>query len=140
MKAIKEQCGYGLLQIFFFIIILGLIGKFLFAVVPLFSENQYVKGALKSLVSSGEKLDDLTDAEIKKKLGNFYLINNVRSEGPTKNILIDRKNNKTLVTIDYEARANFFWIIDVVVVFQNHLDSTRPNQCCKPAPDTRPAN
>lgn len=133
MKAISKQRGYSMLQLGLIIVIAGFIGKFLFATVPLFAENQYVESALTSLTASGEKLDDMTDAEIKKKLGNFYLINNVRSEGPTKNIVIDRKNNKTLVTVDYEARANFFWIIDVVVGFKNHLDSTRPNQCCKPA-------
>ena len=132
LKSIKHQRGLGMLQWALVIAIAGFFLLFAFKVVPLYAENRYVESALRSLQSSGEKLEQMTDGEINKKLNNFYLVNNVRSEGPTKNIKVVRESEKAVVTIDYETRVPLFWNIDLVVSFQNHLDSTRPGQCCKP--------
>jgi hypothetical protein len=132
-KTIKCQRGLGMLQWALVIAIAGFFLLFAFKVIPLYAENRYVESALRSLESGGEKLENMTDAEIKKKLDNFYMINNVRSEGPTKNIKIDRRSEDLLITIDYETRTPLFYNIDLVVSFQNHLDSARPGQCCKPA-------
>lgn len=132
LKSIKRQRGLGILQWLVIIIVVVVVGKFAFTVVPIYTENMYVQSALKSLDSSVEKLENMTDAEIKKKLTNFYLINNVRSEGPTKNIKIEREAERVVVTIDYEARDEYLFNIDIIMSFQNHLDSSRPGQCCKP--------
>lgn len=132
IKSIKHQRGLGMLQFALVIAIAGFFLLFAFKVIPLYAENRYVESALRSLENSGEKLEQMTDAEISKKLNNFYMINNVRSEGPTKNIKVVRESEKVVVTIDYETRVPFFWNIDLVLRFQNHLDSTRPGQCCKP--------
>lgn len=131
-KTIKGQRGLGMLQWTLVIAVAGFFLLFAFKVIPLYAENRYVESALRSLDSSGEKVENMTDAEIKKKLDNFYMINNVRSEGPTKNIKIDRRSEDLLITIDYETRVPLFYNIDLVVSFQNHLDSARPGQCCKP--------
>ena len=69
---------------------------------------------------------------------NFYMVNNVRSEGP-QNIVIDRKSKSLLVKIDYENRANLFYNIDIVMRFQNHLDGDQPNLCCKPLAESSAA-
>jgi len=132
LKSIKHQRGLGMLQWALVIAIAGFFLLFAFKVVPLYAENRYVEVALRSLENGGEKLEQMTDSEIKKKLNNFYMLNNVRSEGPTKNIKIARESEKALVTVDYETRVPLFWNIDLVLSFQNHLDSTRPGQCCKP--------
>jgi len=131
-KLIKHQRGLGMLQWALVIAIAGFFLLFAFKVIPLYAENRYVESALRSLETSGEKLEQMTDAEITKKLNNFYMINNVRSEGPTKNIKIERESEKAVVTVDYETRVPLFYNIDLVLSFQNHLDSTRPGQCCKP--------
>ena len=131
-KTIKSQRGLGMLQWALVIAVAGFFLLFAFKVVPLYAENRYVESALRSLETGGEKVQDMTDAEIKKKLGNFYMINNVRSEGPTKNIKIDRRSEDLLITVDYETRVPLFYNIDLVLSFQNHLDSSRPGQCCKP--------
>lgn len=136
-KTIKRQRGLGMLQWALVIAIAGFFLLFAFKVVPLYAENRYVESALRSLETGGEKVRDMTDAEIRKKLGNFYMINNVRSEGPTKNIKIDRRSEDLLITIDYETRVPLFYNIDLVLSFQNHLDSARPGQCCKPATATK---
>lgn len=132
LKLIKRQRGMGMLQWALVLAIAGFFLLFAFKVVPLYAENRYVESALRSLENGGEKLEQMTDAEITKKLNNFYMINNVRSEGPTKNIKIERESEKAVVTVDYETRVPLFYNIDLVLDFQNHLDSTRPGQCCKP--------
>lgn len=131
-KTIKSQRGLGMLQWALVIAVAGFFLLFAFKVVPLYAENRYVESALRSLETGGEKIGEMTDTEIKKKLGNFYMINNVRSEGPNKNIKIDRGSEDLLITIDYETRVPLFYNIDLVLSFQNHLDSSRPGQCCKP--------
>jgi hypothetical protein len=133
MNSIKSQRGMGMLQLALVLAVAGFFLLFAFKVVPMYAENRYVESALRSLTDGGTKLEELSTAEINKKLNNFYMINNVRSEGPTKNIKVDRDSEKVLVTVDYETRENLFWNIDLVVFFNNHLDSTRPNECCKPA-------
>jgi hypothetical protein len=129
-----RQRGFSMLQWLVILVVAGFFLLFAFKLVPLYSENLYVVSALKSLQDSGTRLNDMSDMEIKRKLDSFYMINNVRSEGPTKSLKVDRSNNKVLVTIDYETRVNFMMNIDMVMVFKNHLDSTRVEMCCKPLP------
>ncbi len=137
MKTLKKQQGLTLLAWILVLIVAGFFLLCAFKIVPLYAENRYVISALRSLVEPGSSLEEMTDAEIKRKLSNFYTINNVRGTGP-QNIVIKRESKKVLITIDYEARTTLFdnapllRTVDVAVTFQNHLDSTMPNQCCKP--------
>ncbi|MDO8342245.1 MAG: DUF4845 domain-containing protein [Cellvibrio sp.] len=133
IKSIRRQRGLGMLQWALVIAVAGFFLLFAFKVIPLYAENRYVESALRSLETGGEQLEQMTDAEIKSKLGKFYTINNVRSIGPTESIKVERDSENALVTVDYETRVPLFWNIDLVVSFQNHLDSSRPGQCCKPA-------
>ncbi len=136
VKSLKHQRGLGLLQWGLILAVAGFFLLFAFKVVPLYAENRYVESALRSLVAGGEKIEEMSDGEIKKKLNNFYMINNVRTDGPQQ-IKIEREAEKAVVIIDYETRVPLFYNIDLVLVFKNHLDSTRPGQCCKPT--TSPA-
>jgi len=135
-KSMHQQRGLTMISWIFVLAILAFCGMFAFAVVPMYAENRYVEQALKSLVEPGERVTEMSDAEIKKKIMNFYMINNVRSDGP-QNIVIDRKSKGLLISIDYENRANLLWNIDIVTSFQNHLDGEHPNLCCKPAAEQR---
>ena len=135
---LSQQGGFSMLQWLVIIAVAGFFLVFGFKVVPLYSENMYVVSALKSLQDSGSRLQDMTNNEITSKLNNFYMINNVRSEGPTKNLKIDRSaSDKVIVKIDYETRVNFFHNIDLVLKFENHLDSSNAAMCCKPLPSTK---
>ncbi len=137
LKSLKCQRGLGMLQWALVIAIAGFFLMFAFKVIPLYAENRYVESALRALVGSGDNLEEMSNTEITKKLNSFYMINNVRSAGPTENIKIEREAEKTLVTIDYETRVPLMYNIDLVLSFKNHLDSTKPTQCCKP--DSKPA-
>lgn len=131
IKSLKQQAGLTMVSWIFVLAVVAFCGMFGFAVVPMYAENIYVEKALKSLVEPGGNLAEMSDSEIRKRLLNFYLVNNVRSEG-AQNIVIDRKSKALLVTIDYENRTNLFYNIDVVTSFQNHLDADDPKSCCKP--------
>jgi len=129
--ALKKQQGLGMLSL---LLVLAVAGFFLlcaFKIVPLYAENRYVVAGLKDLVEPGTRLEEMSTVEIKKKMNNFYTINNVRSPGP-QNIVVDRDAKKVVVKIDYETRVNLFRNIDVIASFTNHLDSTNPGQCCTP--------
>jgi len=134
MKLLKDQAGMGLIQLLVVLAAAGFFLLFAFRVVPLYAENRYVVVGLRALQDSGNRLVEMSDSEIIKKMQNFYLINNVRSEGPTKNLKIDRSHNRIMVTVDYETRVNLLYNIDLVLTFANHLNSDHIELCCKPLP------
>lgn len=128
----KYESGMSMIALMCLIVLLVFCGLFAFRVVPMYAENAYVVQALKSLNEPGASLDDMSDKEIIKKLNTFYAVNNVRSDGP-QNIIIDRKKSeRVVVKVDYESRERLMYNIDVVASFENHLDSSRPDKCCKP--------
>jgi Tfp pilus assembly protein PilE len=137
-KAMQQQHGLTMISWVFVLAIVAFCGMFAFAVVPMYAENMYVEKALKSLAEPNNNLAEMSNAEINKRLQNFYMVNNVRSEGAQK-IVIDRKSTDLLIRIDYENRINLFYNIDIVTSFQNHLDAGNPSQCCKPLVDKRAA-
>jgi hypothetical protein len=135
-SSLQKQRGLTMISWVFVLAILAFCGMFTFRVVPMYAENMYVVKALKSLGEPGSQLNEMSDSEIKKKLQNFYMVNNVRSEG-AQNIVIDRKSKNLLIKIDYENRTNLFYNIDIVARFENHLDGDHPDLCCKPLADSR---
>ena len=105
-----------------------------FRVAPPYFDNIYVKDALKSLIeleNPSTGFDNVTNEAIKKHLGNYFLINNVRGEA-TRAIEIERTRRKFLVNINYEVRVPLIYNIDVVMTFANQFDSAQPEACCKP--------
>lgn len=137
MKTLARQRGMGLFQWLVVLAAAGFFLMFAFKVVPLYAENKYVISALRSIQDSGDRLSDMSDSEIRKKLENFYMINNVRSDGPTENIEIYRSHERILVTVDYETRVPFLWNIDLVLTFENHLNSNHVELCCSPLPSEK---
>jgi hypothetical protein len=122
------------------IALLAVLGFFLlcaFKIVPLYAENRYIISALKSLADSEQQLVAMNNAEIRQKMNNFYMVNNVRSS-EARNIEIERSPKGVSVTVDYEARVRLFddapllGTVYIVIDFKNHLDSSRIGDCCKP--------
>lgn len=133
LRARKYQQGAGLIQWIAGLAILGLLGLFVVKVTPIYMENRLVQTGLKSLTKSGERLSEMSNADISKRLDTFYMINNVKSRNAVDGLDIDRSGaDRVIVKIDYEERVNFFSNIDLVLTFENHLDSSLPDFCCKP--------
>jgi hypothetical protein len=53
----------------------------------------------------------------------------VRGEA-AKALNVERRQEKTIISVNYETRIPFLANIDVVVKFDNVLDSSRPDECC----------
>ena len=131
MKSLQKQNGIGMINLIIIIMIVAFLANFAIKIVPMYVDNRMVITGLKSLAEPGNNLNQMSDAEIKKKMFNFFLINNVASED-AKKIVIEHKADSLIIKSDYETRANLFANIDLVMSFRNHLDSTRPTECCKP--------
>lgn len=117
---------------FVFLILIGVFFVFTaFKVVPPYAENRYIVSALKSLARNNNDLFSVSSADMREQLTKFYTVNNVRTEG-RKNIDIDRRSSRVIITIAYETRVEFFHNVDLVFSFDNQLDSSAPEQCCTP--------
>ncbi|UTA46284.1 DUF4845 domain-containing protein [Simiduia sp. 21SJ11W-1] len=133
----NQQLGMSSLNL---ILVLAVAGFFLmcaFKLVPVYSENQYIVSALESLRDKDKPVSQMSPSEIKHHLSNFYMINGVRSVGSS-NIEIERERNRNIITINYEVRVPLIYNISVVVDFQNYMDTSKPEECCRPPVDYRP--
>lgn len=129
----QYQTGAGLIYWIVCIAVVAFIATFLIRVVPFYLDNRLIQTGLKALVKDGDRLHELNDEEIRKRLYNFYNINNIRSNAPNKGLSIDRtRSDRVIVKVDYEERVAFFANIELLLTFENHLDSSLPDFCCRP--------
>ncbi|WP_111643074.1 DUF4845 domain-containing protein [Marinimicrobium alkaliphilum] len=120
--------------------LIALVGFFLLLIIrltPLYLDDRMISSALRSVADSPQELEAMTNAEIQQKLRNFYTVNGVRFE-EARGVVIERGANGILVRIDYDRRVRLFenapllGTVYIVLEFENHLDSQRFDQCCKP--------
>ena len=90
---------------------------------PLFLDNSFVNAAIQSL--ENESVHTLTDRQIRRKLSDYFMVNNVRDVN-VKDLVIERNKTATVVRLDYERRVNFLANVDVVVAFENIYDTSAP--------------
>ncbi|WP_444936315.1 DUF4845 domain-containing protein [Microbulbifer sp. JMSA004] len=95
---------------------------------PAYVDARYVNEGLKTL-GQNPNLENMTSGQIKKELGRFFLINNVRGE-PTKSVQVVRGAKSTVVSINYELRQPLMYNVDVVMKFNKQLDTAKPELCC----------
>ncbi len=131
METAKLQRGVSMPVL---ILILALAGFFLtvaFKIVPVYVENRYIVAALNTLGEDAPELQSMTTREIRSDLQRIYSLNNIRSEG-SKEIDVDKQSDRVVVRVAYETRVPLFLNIDVMMSFDNELDSSQPDQCCDP--------
>lgn len=127
----KQQRGMTTLGFMFVILLAVFVIYTAFKVVPPYAENRYIVSALKSLARNEDDLFSLSNGQIRDRLIKFYTVNNVRSEG-SKNIDIDRRSSRVIVTIAYDEEVEYFHNISLLFRFNNQLDSSVPERCCAP--------
>ena len=130
MKTLKKQRGLSSLGWLFVISVAGFALLCGFKLGPVYLDNSFVRGALQSLAKEGE-VGSMSNGEIRSKLSKLFTINNIRGE-VTKKVKVERKKDRVLVNINYEERIPLIYNIDVVLTFENQLDSSRPGECCSP--------
>tara|TARA_B100000809_G_scaffold66641_1_gene63448 strand:- start:4294 stop:4731 length:438 start_codon:yes stop_codon:yes gene_type:complete len=131
-----SSCSQRGMSVFNFLIVMMVAGFFMmfaFKVVPYYAENMYVVEALKTVGESAKPVSEMNKREIKTIIQRHYMLNNVRAEGPN-NIDVDRSRDGLLVNINYEVRVPFLEVLnlDLVMSFENQLDSSDVEACCKP--------
>lgn len=126
----NKQAGMNSLLLLFVLASCGFILTCFFKIGPAYMDNRYIVSALKSLAKDHpDDLAQLSKESIRQELSKFYTINNVRGEA-AKALDVERRQDKTIITIAYETRIPFLANIDVVVKFNNVLDSSHPDKCC----------
>jgi Domain of unknown function (DUF4845) len=130
-KGLKKQRGLSTLGWLMTIAVFGFVLMCGFKMGPVYLDNSFVVGALKSLAESESDLKQLSNRDIRTKLNKMFAINNIRGD-VTKQVKIVREQNRVLVNINYEKRVPLFYNVDVVMTFNNQLDSSRPGECCTP--------
>lgn len=129
----NKQLGMNTLLLLFVLVSFGFFLTCFFKIGPAYLDNYYIVEALQSLAEDHpEDLKDLSRDTIRQELSKFYTINNVRGEA-AKVLDIERKQDRTIITIAYETRVPFVANTDVVVKFNNVLDSSQPEKCCSPS-------
>jgi hypothetical protein len=131
----NKQTGMNGLLLLFLLISLGFFLACAIKIGPAYLDNRFIVSALKSLAEQHPNdLAELSRATIREELSKFYMINNIRGEAASA-LEIDRRQEKTIITVAYETRIPFFANVDVVVRFNNVLDSSRPGECCRASED-----
>jgi Domain of unknown function (DUF4845) len=131
VKGLKKQRGLSSWGWLLTITAVGFVLTCSFKMGPVYLDNSFVVGALKSLADSESDLKQLSNGVIRSKLNKMFAINNIRGD-VTKQVKVVREKNRVLVNIDYETRVKLFYNVDVVMTFNNQLDSSRPGECCTP--------
>ena len=80
---------------------------------PLYIDHNIVTSYTKDFIESGE-MADLTISELRQKVGDNLVMNNVRDFDVT-HILMVKESDNQVVKIAYEQRMELFLDLDVVV-------------------------
>lgn len=131
MRMPKYQSGLSTTGLLITLLAAGFAIMCLFKMVPAYMDDRFIQEGLKSLTENVDQIDEMSDEQIRKQIGRFFVVNNVRSQSE-RDIKIERKQDRTLVKMEYEVRVPIFANVDVVMTFNNVWDSKRPYDCCKP--------
>jgi len=93
-----------------------------FKIGPMYLDNLTVKSSFDGLAN--ENLREMRDSQIRRKLNNYFIVNNVR-DIKAKEIKITRERTKIIVSHEYEKRAQFIGNLDVVARFSYLYDSSK---------------
>ncbi len=105
-----------------------------FKIIPVYAENRFIVTAIKSIAVDSEALRGMTKKEIRSTLYRYYTLNNVRSPG-SREVKIIRNSKSVVIQNKYEVRIPIIGNIDIVVSFNNVLDSARFDECCEGLPE-----
>ncbi len=106
------------------LIVLGLIGFFALVtirVTPMYLESFNVAGALESLKSE-PLVTQKSIAEIHKLLQRRFDVNDIKHVNPKTDVKVEKQEGILKVTIAYESRTHLLGNLDVVGVFNKHIE------------------
>lgn len=99
---------------------------------PVYQSYSVKEGLMRLVREYPNDLDSLSKSQIRQTLSKHYSVNGVW--GPVTQVLeVERLKEKTLIKIEYEDRVELFLNIDIVFKYNFVLDTSRPEECCKPS-------
>lgn len=102
--------------------IVGFFLTIIFKLAPHYMDNRIIQGAMDQVCQSG--IENKTDSEIRRKLADFFVINNIHDVDLSK-IEINRDKAAIHLELNYEKRFAMFGNVDVVLKFSNQFDGQR---------------
>ena len=117
---INSQRGATLTTTIIAIFIGGFFLTLVFKLGPHYLDNRIVAGALEQVGQSGLKGQSSTD--IRRKIGDFFTINNIRDISASK-VQIKRSPEGVVLSLDYDKRVELFANVDVVLKFSDQFNS-----------------
>ena len=129
MRSLQHQNGIGATAFLIIVLVIGFTLLCAFRMAPAYLDNRYIQQSLKSLAEDPE-LKELSNRDIRSKLGDFFNINGIRSVRLSEVLDIDRRQGRVLVNMNYEVRVPIAYNVDVVMSFNNVLDTSKPDKCC----------
>ena len=129
-----RQRGFSAPGVIFVLLVATFAAKVAYVVAPPIYDNYLVQNALKDLAERhAEGLKEVGKSTVSSDLSKFYSLNGVRSSVILSALEVERLKERTLIKVDYEIRTPFMGNAEVVMVFKNHLDSSKPDECCTPS-------
>lgn len=116
------QQGMGMGQIMLLLAAIGFGATLVINTLPVYLDNSTVTSALQSMQETyaTKDIQDISDREIRAKLGSYFQINAVSSE-IEQAISVVREKNDVRLTVNYEVRKHFAGNVDLVMTFENEV-------------------
>lgn len=129
-----KQSGYSAGGIIFALLLATLLFKVAYVVAPAYYDNYLVVEGLEAMAERhSNDLKNIRKREASSELGKYYSLNGIRNGVILEALEVERFKEHTIVKVDYEIRTNFMANADIVLSFKNHLDSSKPDECCTPS-------
>lgn len=106
------------------LIVLALIGLFALVAIrlfPMYAESYEVAGSLESLKNE-PFITDKSPAEVASLLQRRFDVNDIKSVDRKKDVKIVKEDGVLKVTVAYESRKHLLGNLDVVGVFNKHVE------------------
>ena len=123
MKTYAQACKQRGLSTLGLMVTLLLVAFFLlcsFKLIPLYLDSYFVQASLNKL--RDEDLATMTNTQIRDKVDRHFSIDGIRDVS-VRDVKIERQKDRVILNLDYEKRINFLGNLDVVVSFQNGIDT-----------------
>lgn len=111
----KKQHGIALTGWLVIILLFGCFLTIFFKILPIYVENYEIKTAFNKVVNNTEVKQQIPE-QIRETFGKYLGINSVNSVTPDK-LIIQEKDNKRSISLNYEVRKHLVANIDLVVFF-----------------------
>jgi hypothetical protein len=117
------QQGMSAGQIMLLLVAIGFGATIAISVIPVYIDNGTVSSALQSVQEAyeGKDIQDISDREIRGKLGNYFQINMVSRE-VEEAVRIVREKDTVSLSINYEIRKPLMGNVDIVMSFENQVN------------------